>query len=174
MKSFLKTVANFSILSAVAASSLLIGAHSASAQPTGVNGSYLGGGVSVGVTNDDNGGSTLGGNVQGRYDIPTAPVSIRGAWLFNNDSSALMPMVSYDIPVSSNANAYIGAGYSFVTSDTQVSPLGDQDSVVLTTGLEAEVVRNVVVYGDAKLGLDAYRDSSDAAVSLQLGAAYRF
>lgn len=174
MKSFLKTVVNLSVLSAIAASSLFLGHQAASAQTAGMNGSYLGGGLSVGVTDDGDDDNTLGGNIQGRYDVPTAPVSVRGAWLFNGDNSALMPIVSYDLAVSNNANVYLGAGYSFVTGEGASSPLGDKDAVVLTTGVEAEVARNIVVYGDAKVGLDAYRGSSDAAVSLQLGAGYRF
>ncbi len=175
MKSILKKAVAYSVFSSLAIAPLVLLATPASAQPTGLQGSYLGAGLSVGVTdggNDD--GADLGGNVQGRFDIPQAPVSVRGAALFNGDSTALMPLVTYDLAVSDRANLYAGAGYSFVTSDTAASPLGDQDSVVLTAGAEGEVARNVVIYGDAKLGLDAYRDSSDAAVSLQLGAAYRF
>lgn len=169
MKSFLKTI-TVSVLSALVVSPILL-AGTASAQVAGMSGSYLGGGVSAGVTNNE--GDTLGGNVQGRFDLPTVPLSARGAWLFNGDGSAIMPMLSYDLPITPNANLYAGAGYSFVTGEGE-SPLGDKDSVVLTTGVEAGVRRNIVVYGDVKLGLDAYEDSSDPAVALQLGAAYRF
>jgi hypothetical protein len=52
--------------------------------------------------------------------------------------------------------------------------LGNQDSVVLTTGVETGVGRNVVLYSDVKWGIDAYEDSSKDAVSLQLGAGFRF
>jgi hypothetical protein len=45
---------------------------------------------------------------------------------------------------------------------------------VLTTGVETGVSQNVVVYGDVKVGIDAYEDSSREAVSLQLGVGYRF
>jgi hypothetical protein len=167
MKSFLKTI-TLSLLSALAVSPIVL-TEAASAQVSGMSGSYIGGGVSAGVTNEDN---VFGGNVQGRFDLPTVPLSARGAWLFNGDGSALMPILSYDLPITPNANLYAGAGYSFVTGGE--SPLGDQDAVVLTTGVEAGIRRNVVVYGDVKLGLDAYEDSSDPAVSVQLGAAYRF
>lgn len=176
MKFSLKTVAMASVASVLAVAPLFLSANAASAQPTGMTGSYLGGGLSIGVTdggNDDDEDADLGGNVQGRYDFTQAPVSLRGAWLFGGDSSAIVPSISYDLPVSNNANIYAGVGYSFVTDDG-VSQLGDQDTVVLTTGVEGAVARNVVLYGDVKLGLDAYQDSSDAAVSLQVGAGYRF
>jgi len=43
-------------------------------QPTGTNASYLGAGISVGVTNSgnpgDDGDADFGGNVQGRFAIP--------------------------------------------------------------------------------------------------------
>jgi hypothetical protein len=61
-----------------------------------------------------------------------------------------------------------------VLDEGKRTPLGNQDAVVLTAGIESEVARNVVVYGDAKLGIDAYRNANSSAVSLQLGAAYRF
>lgn len=147
-------------------------------QPTGTNASYLGAGISVGVTNGGNPGNDddaqFGGNVQGRFAIPNTPLSARGAVLFTNKSAALMPMISYDVPVTNNANVYLGAGYSFVTNDGRATPLGNKDAVVLATGVEAQMSKNIVVYGDAKLGIDAYKDSSGEAVSLQTGVAYRF
>lgn len=179
MKSLIKSMIRMSALSAMTLSALVGLSAAASAQTVGangLNGSYLGGGVSVGVTNGDraDGDNVFGGNIEGRYDIPEAPISLRGAALINGESAALMPILSYDVAVSRNTNLYAGAGYSFVTEEGQLSPLGDQSAVVLTTGLESEVSNRVVLYGDVKLGLDAYQDSSDAAVSLQLGAGYRF
>jgi Outer membrane protein beta-barrel domain len=174
MKFSLKTVATFSALSVLAIAPVVFSANAASALPAGMDGSYVGGGLSVGVTGSDDDSSDLGGNIQGRIAIPNTPISARGAVLFSDNTSAIMPLLTYDLPVSNNANVYAGAGYSFVEKDGQSTPLGNQDSVVLTTGAEAEVLRNIVVYGDVKLGLDAFQDSSDTAVSLQLGAGYRF
>lgn len=176
MKLVLKTVATFSVLSALTASSLLLGSQVASAQPAGMDGSYVGAGLAAGVTDggSDDDGSTFGGNIQGRLNVPRVPLSLRGSVLFSDDTSAIMPILSYDVPVSNNANIYAGAGYSFVEEDGQSTPLGNQDAFVLTTGVESEVVRNIVLYGDVKLGLDAYQDSSNPAVSFQLGAGYRF
>lgn len=175
MKRSLHSIAKTVISSALAISSTLLVANVASAQTaTGMAGSYVGAGVAVGVNNfeDD---SALGGNVQARLDTERLPVSLRGAFLFNGQNSNIMPIVSYDFGVAPNTNLYVGGGYSFVLGDEDnVSLLGDQNAPVVTVGAETAVNRNVVLYGDAKVGIDAYRDNSDAAVSLQLGAAYRF
>ncbi len=85
-----------------------------------------------------------------------------------------MPIISYDVPVTNNANVYAGVGYSFVEANGEPSPLGNDDSVVLTTGVEAGVTKDIVVYGDAKWGINAYEDSKADALSFQLGAGYRF
>lgn len=173
MKRCLRSIAKLSIFSAFTASAVLLAAEMASAQVVGMSGSYLGSGVSVGVTDND-GGSDFGGNVQGRWDTPRLPVSLRGSFLFNGDNSALMPIVSYDIGVAPNTNVYVGGGYSFVLdNDGESSPLGSDDAPVLTAGVETAVHPNVVLYGDAKLGIGAEEDSNSAA-SVQLGAAYRF
>jgi hypothetical protein len=174
MTSILKSAASFSVLSLLAVIPVLSIANPASAQLIGMNGNYVGGGLSVGVTDSQGDDSDLGGNVQGRFDVPLLPVSVRGAALFNDQTAALMPIVSYDVGVAPNTNLYVGAGYSFLADEGQSSPLGNQNAPVLTAGIETGITRNIALYGDAKLGIDAYRNSSDSAVSLQVGAAYRF
>lgn len=173
MQKILKTIAKTSIFSLLVVSSIGLTAHSASAQIKGMDGTYVGGGVAVGVTESEGESSSFGGNIQGRFDVPRLPLSLRGSVLFNGDTSAIMPLVSYDIGVAPNTNLYVGGGYSFVEDNEKISPLGSQDSVVLTVGAETAVQRNIVLYGDAKLGVDAYQEAG-SAVSLQLGAAYRF
>lgn len=88
-----RLVSSFVALSAVARPVLLF-AGNASVQtvnqkPTGTNASYLGAGISAGVTNGGslryNDESQFGGNVQGRYGIPNTPISARGALLFGGD-----------------------------------------------------------------------------------------
>lgn len=142
----------------------------------GMNGSYLGAGLSAGVTNggqqDD--AALLGGNIQGRVAIPKSPVSVRGAVLFGGDSTAAMPMLTYDAPIAKNTNVYIGGGYSFLTDEGQASQLGNQNAPVVTLGAESEVAKNVIVYGDAKWGIDAYKNSDADALSLQTGVGFRF
>jgi hypothetical protein len=169
-------LAALSILSLLTVSPAFLSAGSASAQvpARGMEGSYLGGGLSVGVTNPDDNDAILGGNVQGRLDSSRLPLSLRVAALFNGDNAALMPLVTYDIGVAPNTNLYVGGGYSFVVDGGDPSPLGNQNAPVITAGVETAVQRNLVLYSDAKVGIDAFEDSSDAAVSLQVGAAYRF
>lgn len=174
MKRSLSSIAKLSMFSVFTVSTVLLTAEMASAQVRGMDGSYLGGGVAVGITDND-GGSDFGGNVQGRWDTPELPLSLRGSLLFNGDSSAVMPIVTYDVGVAPNTNVYVGGGYSFALgSDSESSLLGNQDAPVVTVGVESAVRRNVVLYGDAKLGIGAYEDSSDSAASVQVGAAYRF
>jgi hypothetical protein len=176
MKFSLKSAVVFSALSVLAASPFVL-AGSASAQPIparGMEGSYLGGGVSGGVNGATTDEATVGGNVQVRLDTNRAPISLRAAALIGGDGAAVMPMVTYDAAIARNTNLYAGAGYSIVADQGKTSPLGDRNAVVLTAGLETAVQENVALYGDVKVGLDAFENSNDPAVGVQLGAAYRF
>jgi hypothetical protein len=146
-------------------------------QPTGMTSTYVGAGVATGVTSGGQGGdaATFGGNIQGRAAIPNSPVSVRGAVLFTDKTSAVMPILSYDVPIANNTNVYVGAGYSFVQQSPGAStPLGNQNAVVLTTGVETQVGDGIILYSDAKLGINAYQNSPAQAVSIQAGAGYRF
>jgi hypothetical protein len=168
--------------STFAVAAVVFSAGVASAQTTeniqtnGLTGSYVGAGISAGVTNGgrQNDAATFGGNVQGRYAITNTPVSIRGAALFGGDSTAIMPILTYDAPIAKNTNLYLGGGYSFQTDEGKASQLGNQNAPVVTLGAESEVAKNIVIYGDAKWGIDAYRNSNADAVSLQTGIGYRF
>ncbi|MDY6781151.1 MAG: hypothetical protein SW833_01120 [Cyanobacteriota bacterium] len=168
-------------LSAISAT--ILSAGIATAQPyrvevdkPGTDASYVGAGVAAGVTNGGQTGdaATFGGNIQGRVAIPNAPVSVRGAVLFSDETSAIMPIISYDQAITNNANVYVGAGYSFVEANGKPTPLGNDDAPVIVAGGEAEVFNGVVVYGDAKWGINAYENSPADAVSIQGGVGYRF
>lgn len=162
--------------SALIIGSILLSAGVGAAQTTGLNGNYIGAGVSAGVTdgghsNDD---AVFGGNVQARVAIPQTPVSVRGAVLFGGDATSLVPSLTYDLPVAKNTNIYLGGGYSFITEEGQNTQLGNQGAPVVILGAESEVARNVVVYGDTKWAIDAYKGSDADAVSLQLGVGVKF
>jgi hypothetical protein len=170
-------------LSALALAPLMISAGAASARPivyddsaNGFDGTYVGAGIAAGITNGGQQGdaANLGGNIQGRIAIPHAPVSVRGAVLFNDQNSTVIPQLTYDIPVARNTNVYVGAGYSFVQKQGRPTPLGNRDAAVVTAGAESGIGDYVVVYGDAKLGINAYKNSPASAVSLQAGLGYRF
>jgi hypothetical protein len=168
--------------SALAVASVIFSAGIASAQTPqtaealGMKGSYIGAGVSAGVTNGgrQNDAALLGGNIQGRAAINSAPVSVRGAVLFGGDATAFMPMLTYDAPIAKNTNVYVGGGYSFVTDEGKATQLGNKNTPVVTLGAESEIARNTVLYGDAKWGIDAYKDSNAGALSLQTGVGFRF
>lgn len=162
--------------SALIIGSILLSAGAAAAQPTGMNGNYIGAGVSAGVTDAGNSNSdaVFGGNVQARVAVPQAPVSVRGAVLFGGDAISLVPNLTYDLPIAKNTNIYLGGGYSFITEEGKNTQLGNQGAPVVTLGAESEVSRNVVVYGDAKWAIDAYEGSDADAVSLQAGVGVKF
>jgi hypothetical protein len=179
MKLTLKSVITFSALAVTLIVPNLLSAGSASAQPKGTKADYIGAGVSAGVTNGGTtkpGGdaATFGGNIQGRLTTQKAPVSVRGAVLFSDDTSAIMPIVTYDVPVAKNTNVYVGGGYSFVEKQGQHTPLGNKNAPVVTVGAESQLGQNLVIYGDTKLGIKAYQNSPASAVSFQAGAGVRF
>lgn len=177
MKFSLKS-ALIAILTATSIAPALFFAGSASAQPKGTNANYIGGGPSFGVTNGGSttGGdaATLGGNIQGRLTTPVSGVSARGAVLFSDETSAIMPMVSYDVPIAKNTNAYVAGGYSFVESDGKPTPMGNQNAPVVSVGVESQVGNNIVLYGDTKLGINAYQNSPASAVNINVGAGFMF
>ncbi|HTL90113.1 MAG TPA: outer membrane beta-barrel protein [Leptolyngbya sp.] len=176
MKLSLKAAATLSAISALVVSPLFF-AGSASAQPVRFDGSYVGAGVGGVVTDggqSNNDDRAFGGNIQGRFAVPNTPVSVRGSVLFNGDNSAIVPTITYDLPVAKNTNVYAGAGYGFVQKDGQNSLIGNKDSAVLTAGVESEVAKGVVVYSDAKYGINAYQGSGAGSLSLVGGVGLRF
>lgn len=176
MKSLIKSIAAISSLSLLAIAPLFLSAGAASAQTKGTDATYVGAGVAIGATNGGQGNdaAAFGGNIQGRIAVPQVPVSLRGSVLFTDKNSAVIPALTYDAPIAKNTNLYTGVGYSFVQNQGVTTPLGNRDSVVLTTGVESEVAKNIMVYGDAKYGINAYKNSPASALSFQMGVGYRF
>ena len=175
MKLSLKTVA----LTTLAATAAIVNfsVSSASAAPDkGMTKGYVGAGLAGSVTNGGTGsdGLTFGGNVQGRVAIPNTPVSVRGTVLFNGNNSALIPTLTYDIPVAKGTNVYAGVGGAFVQNQGVNSPIGTRNSVVLNAGVETQVAKGIVVYTDAKLGINAYQGSPASALGLSGGVGIQF
>jgi hypothetical protein len=164
------------LVSTLIASSIMLWAGKAAAQPVGMDTNYVGAGISAGVMHgehkDDD--AVFGGNIQGRAAIPKAPVSVRGAVIFGGDATAIMPTLTYDLPLAKNTNLYIGGGYSFITDEGHNTQLGTRDAAVVSVGAESEVGKGIIVYGDAKWAIDAYRNSSGDALSLQTGVGLGF
>ena len=175
MKLSLKSVAAVSALSLVAIAPMLL-ADSASAQPKGFSDSYVGAGVAAGVTNggQNNDAATFGGTIDGRFAIPNTPVSVRGSVIYSDDTSAIIPTITYDAGIARNTNVYGGVGYSFVEENGQPTPAGNDDAVVLTAGVESKVTKDIVVYGNTKWGINAYQEGGADSLSFQAGAGLRF
>ncbi len=175
MKLSLQTIALTTLVATAAIVSFSVSSASADSAK-GMHKGYVGGGLSGSVTNGGTGsdGLNFGGNVQGRVVVPNTPVSVRGTVLFNGNNSAIVPTVTYDIPVAKGTNVYAGVGGAFVQNQGVNSPIGTRDSVVLNAGVESQVAKGIVVYTDAKLGINAYQGSPASAVGLSGGVGIQF
>jgi hypothetical protein len=177
MKHFLKSLVTISALSSLAIIPVFFSAGKAAAEtPKGTDASYVGAGIAAGVTEggQKNDAPTFGGNITARVKLGSAPVSVRGNVLWSDQTSAIIPELSLDVPLANKTNAYITGGYSFVEKEGAATPLGNRDSVVVGAGLESEVAQNIMVYTNAKLGLKAYENSPASAVSINAGIGYSF
>lgn len=144
------------------------------AQAQAAYGSYIGIGGSIGITSDDNGdGQQIGAVITTRYKLLEAPISLR-TQAFIGSGTAIVPTVSYDIPVSWQADAYVGAGVSFASGEDP-SPVGDKTSFVLQPGLDYAIPNgNTVIFTNAVLAFDAYEAGGGTALAVQGGMGLRF
>jgi hypothetical protein len=162
--------------SLVAIASVAITHNPVSARPLGTNSSYIGAGISTGLTT----GSTTaeqshaGGSISGRFAVPKSNFSARGGLVFNNKLTAVTPKVTYDVAVAPSTNVYAGVGYNFVTESGVKTPLGDKSAPVLTIGAESELANNIMIYGSADLGINSYSNTNNQALALQGGLGFRF
>ncbi|WP_017303896.1 hypothetical protein [Spirulina subsalsa] len=139
-------------------------------------GSYVGVGGGFGMTNDQGGnGQEVSGVVAFRYKFLEIPVSLR-AQAFVGRSVAVVPTVSYDIPLNWQTDLYIGAGAAFGSGSNGVpSAVGDKTSFALQPGIDYAVPNSrLVIFGNAVIAFDAYRNGGGTAVSVQGGVGYRF
>lgn len=132
-------------------------------------GSYVGVGPTVGITED----SQVGGVIAARYKLLKTPVSFRAQALIGRNTG-VVPTVSYDVPLNWQTDAYLGAGVVLTGGNTS-SPVGNKISFALQPGVDYMVPNsNTVIFGNAIIAFDAYRDSSSTAVSIQGGVGLRF
>lgn len=132
-------------------------------------GSYVGVGPTVGLSD----GGQVGGVVAARYKLLKSPVSFRAQALIGRNT-AVVPTVSYDVPLNWQTDAYLGAGLVLAGGDTP-SPVGNKVSFALQPGVDYVVPNsNTVIFGNAIIAFDAYRNSSGAAVSVQGGVGLKF
>jgi hypothetical protein len=174
MKLSFKSALKISILS-VAIAPVLMSANGASAQSIqtvkGMNESYMGAGVGTGLSNPEGQDTQVGGNISARVAVPNAPVSVRGQVLYNDQTSAISPRLTYDFGVAKDTNVFVGAGYNFVQKDSSsTTALGDKNAPVVTLGAERRLGDNIVLYGNADLGINAFENSNRQAFGVQVGA----
>lgn len=157
----------FGLMSVVTALGLAVNSQPAQAQVA--YGSYVGIGPTVGFTED----SQLGGVLAFRYKLLETPISFRTQALIGK-GTAIVPTVSYDMPLNWQTDAYLGAGLVINSSDA-VSPVGNKISFALQPGIDYVIPNsNTVIFGNAIIAFDADRNSGNMAVSLQGGVALRF
>jgi hypothetical protein len=154
----------------------LITSTAASAQAA--YGSYVGIGGSFGLTEGSNNeGSESAALIAVRYRILEIPVSLRAQAMVFTDTVAIVPTISYDIPLNWQTDAYIGAGVAFQDGDENdsPSPIGNQTSFVIQPGVDYSLPNSrLVIFGNAIIAFDAYRDGGGTAASLQGGVGLRF
>ncbi|MBD0269901.1 MAG: hypothetical protein ICV77_16615 [Cyanobacteria bacterium Co-bin8] len=169
-------VASASVLGAAAiATAGLLQAPPAQAQVA--YGSYVGVGGAVGLTNDaaTGRGNNFSGVLAGRYRFLTMPISLRGQAFLFGGNFAVVPTVSYDVPLNWNLDAYLGAGVSFAGGGDTPSPVGNQTAFVLQPGVDYMFPNsNLVAFGNAIFAFDAYREGSNMAISVQGGVGIQF
>ena len=166
-------ISGIAIATAMMAGAVVTGTQT-EVQAQAAYGSYIGIGPSVGITSDDNGdGQQIGAVITTRYKLLEAPLSIR-TQAFIGDSTAIVPTLSYDIPLSWQTDAYIGAGVSFANGE-KPSPVGDQTSFVIQPGVDYVIPNgNTVLYGNAVVAFDAYEQGGGTALAVQGGLGLRF
>lgn len=137
-------------------------------------GSYVGIGPSLSLTENSAGeGRQVGGVVAVRYKLLEVPVSLR-TQAFIGANTAVVPTVSFDLPLNWQTDAYLGAGVVFAGGDTP-SPVGNQTSFALQPGIDYAIPNsNTVIFGNAVIAFDAYRNGGDNAVSVQGGIGLKF
>lgn len=137
-------------------------------------GSYMGVGVTYGGSEDDRGqGEQFGGVIGVRYKFLKAPISLRTQSLIG-DGTAIVPTISYDVPLNWQTDIYLGAGASFATGDSP-SPVGDQTSFAIQPGIDFMIPNeNTVLFGNAIVSFDAFRKGGGTAFSLQGGMGLQF
>ncbi|UZQ55034.1 hypothetical protein OOK60_02845 [Trichothermofontia sichuanensis B231] len=154
--------------------------NSPAVQAQAAYGSYVGIGFSAGLTEGTRNGAVDSEERKSaavfatRYKILEVPISLRTQTLLFNPTTAFVPTISYDFPLSWQSDAYIGVGYSFSKGESP-SPVGNQNSFAIQPGIDFAIPdTNLVLFGNAIIAFDAYREAGGAAVSLQGGVGLNF
>jgi len=145
--------------------------HPVTAKPA--YGSYFGVSPAVSVTDSSQEEQSLGGAVGVRYKFLKLPISLRTQALIGGNT-AIVPTVSYDIPLNWQTDAYVGAGFVLAGGDS-LSPVGNQTSFAIQPGIDYVLPNsNTVIFGNAIIAVDGYKGSGGNAISIQGGIGWRF
>ena len=148
-------------------------------------GSYVGLGVAFGLTGGANAFTPNGQRIDlepqrtsavlvGRYKFLRSPISIRTQAMLGN-GTAIVPTVSYDVPLNWRTDVYLGAGVSLPLSGDRTTPVGNQTAFAIQPGIDYVLPNsNFVVFGNAVIAFNAYRLSGGTATSVQAGVGLRF
>lgn len=145
-----------------------------SAQAQAAYGSYIGIGPAIGLTEGDGPKEDreIAGVINARYKFLEAPVSIR-AQAFIGEGVALLPTVSYDIPLNWQTDAYVGIGPAVHIGGN--TPIGNKTSLAIQPGIDYALPNsNLVLFGNAVIAFDAYKQGGGTAASIQGGVGLRF
>ncbi|AFY73499.1 hypothetical protein Syn7502_01421 [Synechococcus sp. PCC 7502] len=139
-------------------------------------GSYIGGGLSFGVS-EGNVNSNEGRNTSAvaalRYKFLEIPISLRTQVLFGS-STAIVPTVSFDYPLNFDTDIYLGTGIAFTNSSTN-TPVGNKTALVFQPGIDYTIPNsNLVVFGNIIFAIDGYRNAGGTATAIQTGVGFRF
>lgn len=169
---------NSNIVRGIGAIALAVGtilSYSSIASAQAAYGSYIGIGGSLGFTDgSENEDSSGGAVIAARYALLEIPVSLR-AQILISDATAVVPTVSYDFPIDWYTDVYIGAGIAIQDSETSTSPVGNQTSFAIQPGIDHRIPGSrLVLFGNAIIAFDAYREGGGTAASVQGGVGLRF
>ncbi len=124
-------------------------------------GSYIRIGPAVGLSDD----TQLGGTLAFSYKLLETPVSFRAQALIGK-GTAIVPTVSYDLPLNWQTDVYLGAGM-VLTSGDNASPVGNKISFTLQPGIDYILPNsNTIIFGNTIIAFDAYRNGRGTALSL--------
>lgn len=148
---------------------------SVSAQPA--YGSYIGVGPAFTFTSDDlDNGNQVSAVLAVRYKLLKLPISLR-TQAFLGSSPAVVPTVSYDFSLGWQTDLYLGMGAAFgsTNKNDSPSPLGDKVSFAIQPGVDYVIPNSdAVIFGNAVIAFDAYRNGGGTAISIQSGVGLKF
>lgn len=154
------------LIAGVAAGALIAPAMAMPQLGDGMEGSYAGVGAAIG-TDDAETTVSINGRLDTREFGSTVPISVRPALTIGEEATGGSLGVTYDLGLAKQVNIYAGGGAGFGAG----TALNTTDEVVgfVQVGAEGEVVKNVVLFADFKVGF-----GGDTSYVPTVGAAYKF